>query len=150
MSNNKDINRIGTQLRELNLRQASLLARLEEANNRQIETDRAFAIGNRVRILSPRIHQQQKTGHITRIDASRTMVQTNNGTKITSTKESHTWLTWVQALECQWQQLQCLKDPHHQPQPLQWLHHLTPPLEDEDQEEGNTEAAVAEGADRET
>ena len=84
MSRDQEIEDIVTQLNNLNIRQASLLARLERATNTQTppaNTSNDFRIGDRVTILNPR-RLQQTSGNITKIGATRVTVQTSNGSKI--------------------------------------------------------------------
>ena len=59
MSRDEDIEDIIEQLQILNIRQASLLARLECTRNRPTE-EAAFQIGDYVRVLNPRRLQQTR------------------------------------------------------------------------------------------
>ena len=86
---NEDIEDIVNELRRLNIRQASLLARLETARDRQTEDNNRLKVGDYVRILNPRRLQQNK-GTITKIGRSRVTIQTSNGTTITRSPKNVT------------------------------------------------------------
>ena len=78
---NEDIEDIVTQLKELNIKQASLLTRLERAKNKQREEENGFRIGDCVRIINPR-QLQQRTGTITKIGINRITVKPDNGNTV--------------------------------------------------------------------
>jgi hypothetical protein len=90
MRNDEDIKDIISELRDLQIHQATLISRLErlsESGNNATEpappagTTRRFAIGDRVRIKNPGILQANK-GTIEKIGASRILVRAPNGKTI--------------------------------------------------------------------
>ena len=89
-SDEQDIADIIAQLQQLQLQQSILLTQLASINNRNTEREffdatadapRDFRIGNRVRILNPKLFQA-KRGVIINIGNSRITLQARNGTKV--------------------------------------------------------------------
>jgi hypothetical protein len=85
MSKDHEVKDIVSQLQKLQLKQATLIARLErvsESENRErIDTAREFVIGDRVRIRNPGV-LQPKRGRIVNIGTTRITVQSDSGKKI--------------------------------------------------------------------
>ena len=93
MSNNKEVEELVEQLKDLQLRQTAVLQRLERltesprgsnapaapATNTEPRPD--FIIGDRVRITNPRPFQQA-VGIVTKISPSRIFIRTKNGAVI--------------------------------------------------------------------
>ena len=85
MSNNDDeVQNIINQLKDLQLEQRRLVGRLERARHRERteeREDRAFAIGEQVRIVNPKPGQEDR-GEITKIGGTRVTVKTATNKKI--------------------------------------------------------------------
>jgi hypothetical protein len=90
ISDEQDIASIVAQLQQLQLQQSVLLTRLATINDRNSEreffdatadTPRDFQVGDRVRVVNPKLFQPRK-GVITNIGDSRITIQGQNGTKV--------------------------------------------------------------------
>jgi transcription antitermination factor NusG len=82
---NDEIQDLITQLKQLQLQQTALLARLDEARCRETGADvketRGLVIGDKVRIKNPRPFQADR-GTVIKIRPNRTTVRTRSGNKI--------------------------------------------------------------------